>query len=142
MRLYDVLWMPNQEDQFLRNHISWQEMTGLWADRVERITVWSYGLPGRINIVFWLHGGGSIETNVNAPKVQHTAPVCQQCSLKDACAEGWMGCGIRVTADRKVTPCVLRPDLALPLLRGGNQYVEPAVLNPYLSGHLDTIPTH
>ncbi|WP_431043341.1 radical SAM protein [Streptomyces sp. P1-3] len=134
VRLYDVLWMPGQEAQFLTHHVSWQELTGLWESLVERITVWTYGLPGRINIVFWLRGGGSVETNVNAPKRQHTTPLCLSCGLKDACAEGWLGCGIRVTADQKVTPCVLRPDLALPLLPDGSQYVGPATLTTYLAG--------
>lgn len=137
VRLYDVMWMPGQEDQWLRDHISWQEITDLWADRTERITVWTYGLPGRVNIVWWLHGGASIETNLNYPRAQHTAPVCRNCRVKDACLEGWMGCGIRITADLKVSGCVLRPDLAMPLATPDGGYVEPSALDAYLSGTPD-----
>ncbi|MBB5123087.1 radical SAM protein [Streptomyces eurocidicus] len=136
VRLYDVLWMPGQDKHFLANHVSWQAIVHLWARMVERITVWTYGLPGRINVVFHLRGGASVETNVNAPKVQHTAPVCRSCALKDACAEGWLGCGIRITADYKITPCVLRPDLATPVVDGTGGYLRPSVLNPYLAGEL------
>jgi molybdenum cofactor biosynthesis enzyme MoaA len=137
VRLYDVMWMPGQDDQWLRNHISWQEITGLWADRTDRITVWTYGLPGRVNVVWWLCGGASIETNLNYPRTQHTAPVCQDCRVKNACLEGWMGCGIRITADLKASGCVLRPDFALPLTTPGGGYVEPPSLDAYLSGTLD-----
>lgn len=136
VRLYDVMWMPGQEDQWMRNHISWQEITGLWADRTERVTVWTYGLPGRVNIVWWLRGGASVETNLNHPRTQHTAPVCQDCRVKDACLEGWMGCGIRITADLKASGCVLRPDLALPLTTSVGGYVEPSSLDAYVSGKL------
>ncbi|WP_435173773.1 radical SAM protein [Actinacidiphila sp. bgisy145] len=136
VRLYDVMWMPGQEDQWLRNHISWQEITHLWADRTERITVWTYGLPGRVNMVWWLNGGASIETNLNYPRTQHTAPVCRDCRVKDACLEGWMGCGIRITADLKASGCVLRPDLAMPLTTPDRGYVEPSALDSYLSGKL------
>jgi molybdenum cofactor biosynthesis enzyme MoaA len=140
VRLYDVMWMPRQDDQWLRNHISWQEITHQWADRTERITVWTYGLPGRVNVVFWLRGGASVETNLNHPRTQHTAPVCQSCRVKEACLEGWMGCGIRITPDLKAAGCVLRPDLSLPLTTPEGRYVEAARLDEYLAGtdHLDS----
>ncbi|WP_326795959.1 radical SAM protein [Streptomyces sp. NBC_01808] len=134
VRLYDVMWMPRQDDQWLRNHISWQEITHLWSGRTERITVWTYGLPGRVNMVWWLRGGASIETNLNYPRTQHTAPVCQNCRVKDACLEGWMGCGIRITPDLKATGCVLRPDLALPLTTSDGRYVEASRLDEYVAG--------
>lgn len=134
VRLYDVLWMPGQGELFLRHHISWQEITDLWADHTERITVWQFDLPGRTNLVFHLTGGGSIETNINVPRLQHTAPVCQSCAVRDACAEGWLGCGIRVTPDQQVQACVLRPDLAMPLTGPDGRYVEGSTLDAYLSG--------
>lgn len=136
VRLYDVMWMPGQDDHWLANHIAWQDALLLWAGRVERITAWTYELSGRITIVWWLSGGASIETNVNHPRTQHTAPVCLDCRAKDACLEGWMGCGIRITPDLTASGCVLRPDLAMPLTTTSGGYVGSPALDAYLSGSL------
>jgi hypothetical protein len=84
--------------------------------------------------VWWLRGGASIETNVNHPRTQHTAPVCQSCTVREACLEGWMGCGIRITADLKASGCVLRPDLAMPVYAPGDGYVAPLALDAYIAG--------
>jgi len=116
VRLYDLMWKPGDDKHFLDFHISWQSLTHLWKDEVEKIVVWRFGQPGRLNLVFHLRGGGTIETNVSVPWEIHTAPACQGCSVKDVCTEGWLGCGIRVTPDTRVQPCLWRSDLSTPAL--------------------------
>ena len=54
------------------------------------------------------------------PKWQSATSACKSCHLAAVCAEGYLGCGIRITPDLKLSPCILRPELALslkPLLR-------------------------
>lgn len=116
VRLYDLMWKPGDDQHFLDFHASWQTLTHLWKNEVEKIVVWRFGQPGRLNLVFHLKGGGTIETNVSVPWEIHTAPACQGCSVKDVCTEGWMGCGIRITPDTRVQPCLWRADLSTPAL--------------------------
>lgn len=116
LRLYDLMWKPGQDNHFILFHIPWHQFTHLWEPDTERITVWTYTQPGRLNLVFWLAGGGSIETNVSVPSMMNQTPACASCRLREGCTEGWLGCGLRVTPDYKLQPCLWRPDLAMPLL--------------------------
>jgi molybdenum cofactor biosynthesis enzyme MoaA len=67
VRLYDVMWQPGHDEYFLKYFISWQELLGHWEHEIRHITVWTYTRSGRVNIVFWLRSGGSIETNLPLP---------------------------------------------------------------------------
>lgn len=116
VRLYDLMWNPGHDSQFLRYHISWQELIPLWESAIKAIRVWDWSRPGRLNLLFELAGGGRIETNLTTPVGRHHAQVCQTCVFSKACTEGWLGCGIRVTPDVQVQPCLWRGDLRLPLL--------------------------
>ncbi len=116
VRLYDLVWNPGHDAEFCKFHISWQELIPQWEPLIERIRVWDWRRPGRINLLFELRGGGRIETNMSTPVGQHDAEVCQTCVFNQGCTEGWLGCGIRITPDYQVQPCLWRTDLRFPLL--------------------------
>ncbi|MGH3925994.1 MAG: radical SAM protein, partial [Pseudonocardiaceae bacterium] len=42
VRLYDLMWNPGHDEEFLKYHISWQELIPLWEAEVQRITVWDW----------------------------------------------------------------------------------------------------
>lgn len=113
VRLYDLMWQPGHDDQFLRYFVSWQELVEAWRGDTERMTVWRYTRSGRVNIAFDLASGGRIETNLPLPPAKADADVCATCEMAPACTEGYLGCGIRLTPDYRVQPCLLRPDLAV-----------------------------
>ncbi|MGH3921511.1 MAG: radical SAM protein [Egibacteraceae bacterium] len=134
VRLYDVMWQPGHDEYFLKYFISWQELIDHWEHVVERITVWTYTRSGRVNIVFWLSDGGSIETNLPLPPRKADANVCRSCWMAPACTEGYLGCGIRITPDYMMKPCLLRGDMNVPLL----PIVERGPSDP-LNAALDTV---
>ena len=133
------MWNPGHDEEFLAHHISWQELIPLWEAEIERITVWDWARPGRINMVFRLHDGGLIETNMSTPMAEHDAVVCQTCAYRAGCTEGWLGCGIRITPDVQVQPCLWRPDLRFPLrslIEGGPDDPANTALDTHLAGDL------
>ncbi|HZD71221.1 MAG TPA: radical SAM protein [Actinomycetes bacterium] len=139
VRLYDLMWNPGHDEEFLRHHISWQELIPLWEPAIERIRVWDWTRSGRINLLFELTGGGRIETNTSTPMSQHDAEVCQSCPVNQACTEGWLGCGIRVTPDFQIQPCLWRRNLRfplLPLLERGPEDPANAALDAHLLGNV------
>jgi molybdenum cofactor biosynthesis enzyme MoaA len=141
VRLYDLIWNPGLDREFLTFHISWQDLIAQWEPRVERIRVWDWTRPGRINLLFELAGGGRIETNMSTPLAHHHAEVCQTCVVNQGCTEGWLGCGIRITPDYQVQPCLWRGDLRFPLLplvqRGPGDPAN-AALDTHLLGTINT----
>jgi hypothetical protein len=65
---------------------------------------------------FWLRSGGSIETNLPLPPRKADAKAYRSCWMAPACTEGYLGCGIRITPDYTMKPCLLRGDMNVPLL--------------------------
>lgn len=55
---------------------------------------------------------------MNAMRSKHysAAPICQSRHLAKICAEGYLGCGIRIAPYLHLSPCILRKELALNLL--------------------------
>lgn len=137
VRLYDVMWQPGHDDYFRKYFISWQETLDSWKHEVERIVVWNYGTSGRVNLVFELSGGGSIETNLPLPPLKSSADACKTCWMAPSCTEGYLGCGLRITPDLQAKPCLLRNDLSmsiLPLLEDGGSVEGLTAIDAMLNG--------
>jgi len=128
-RLFDLIWQPQHDKYYLKYLVSWQEFLPLWEKQTERVIVKRYRTSWRTRILFKLRGGGGIEANLLQPKWRGTAPICQSCHLAAVCAEGYLGCGVRITPDLRLSPCILREDLDAdirPVLGGeaSNEHVQ------------------
>ncbi len=120
-RLFDLLWQPQHDPWYLKYLVPWQEFIPMFENQVERLIVQHYALSQRTHVLFKLHGGGGIEVNLMQPKRLAAARVCQSCPFADVCGEGYLGCGIRIAPDLRLSPCVLRGDLSQdiqPLFQG------------------------
>lgn len=120
-RLFDLMWQPQHDQYYLKYLVSWQEFLPLWEEKTEQIVVKRYRTSWRTRVLFKLRGGGGIEANLLQPKWRGSAPICQSCHLAEVCAEGYLGCGVRITPDLHLSPCILREDLDAdirPVLRG------------------------
>lgn len=140
VRLFDLMWQPGHDSYYLKYLISWQEFLPLWDTAIERIIVRRYRTSWRTRITFKLRGGGAIEGNLLLSKRFANAPICQACRLADVCAEGYLGCGIRITPDLKLSPCILRNDLAQsmhPLLQADQSDTIARLIDDQLQGIVD-----
>jgi molybdenum cofactor biosynthesis enzyme MoaA len=111
-RLFDLMWQPGHDRYYLKYLVSWQDFLHLWEGETERLVVRRYWTSWRTRILFKLRGGGGIEVNLLQPKWHGSALICQSCRLAEVCAEGYLGCGVRITPDLKLSPCILRDDLS------------------------------
>jgi molybdenum cofactor biosynthesis enzyme MoaA len=114
-RLFDLMWQPGHDDYYLKYLVSWQDFLPLWEGQTERLEVRRYRTSWRTRMLFRLRGGGAVEANLLEPKWHSAAPVCRACPLAEVCAEGYLGCGVRITPDLRLSPCILRDDLSADL---------------------------
>jgi molybdenum cofactor biosynthesis enzyme MoaA len=136
-RLFDLIWQPGHDEYYLKYLVSWQEFLRLWQDETERLIIRRYRTSWRTRILFKLRGGGGIEVNLLEAKWNADASICQTCLMAEVCAEGYLGCGIRVTPDLKLSPCILRNDLSLamqPLFNAGHARAHIYVIDELLRG--------
>ncbi|MEW5959835.1 MAG: radical SAM protein [Chloroflexota bacterium] len=130
-RLFDLMWQPQHDSYYLKYLVSWQDFLPLWAGQTEQVVVKRYRTSWRTRVLFKLRSGGGIEANLLQPKWRGDSPVCQSCRLAEVCAEGYLGCGVRITPDLHLSPCILRDDLATDL--------RPALDSAYPAEHVQFI---
>jgi molybdenum cofactor biosynthesis enzyme MoaA len=111
-RLFDLMWQPGHEALHAKYFVPWQQFLPLWEPAVEAVRILRYPTSWRTRVLFRLRSGGTIEVNLAETKSRSSAAVCRTCHFADVCAEGYLGCGVRITPDLKLSPCVLRNDLA------------------------------
>jgi len=139
-RLFDLMWQPGHEAFYEKYWVPWHEFLPLWESEVERLAVRHYARAWRTRVLFALRGGGGLEVNLMRPKSESATPVCRSCRLASVCAEGYLGCGVRITPDLKLSPCILRPELALDLtpLAGDSRATIEAEISAVLAGARDS----
>lgn len=118
VRLYDLMWQPGHDAHYRKYHVGWEEFLPLWGTDTDRLSVRRYATSRRTRVQFHLSAGGAVEVNLRQSKRSAGAAVCRSCPRADSCAEGYLGCGVRVTPDLRLSPCVLRDDLSVPIRPG------------------------
>jgi hypothetical protein len=110
-----LMWQPGHDSFYSKYLVPWYDFLPLWESAVERLVIRRYSTAWRTRVLFVLRDGAGIEVNLMQPKWQSATAACKSCHLAAVCAEGYLGCGIRITPDLKLSPCILRPELALSL---------------------------
>jgi molybdenum cofactor biosynthesis enzyme MoaA len=115
LRLFSIMRTPTSPPSFSDEYVHWTSVVDTFAHRVERIEATDYTLSNRTRYKIRLSGGGAIEVNmptVSMPCRLVLSQECRSCPLRAICEEGYFGCGIRLGADGRVYPCILRPELS------------------------------
>lgn len=117
VKLFELMWTHHAGEHLARFHVPWTSFAHLWLHDVREVTLHEYPRSHRIRVCFSLRGGGGVEANVMDDKRHAEARVCHDCRHSAVCAEGYLGCGVRILPDLSVLPCLLRPELALDIAR-------------------------
>lgn len=129
-RLFDLMWQPGHDQLYDKYSVAWHDFLPLWESEVEKLVIRRYQTAWRTRLLFGLRGGGGLEVNLMQSKAQSATPVCRSCEFANVCAEGYLGCGVRITPDLRLSPCILRPELGLslePLVNGSGAEIHAAV---------------
>jgi molybdenum cofactor biosynthesis enzyme MoaA len=113
VKLFELMWTRAAGAHLPRFHLPWTDFAHLWMDDVEEVTLHHYPRSYRTRVCFSLRGGGGVEANIMDDKSRADADACHGCEHSGVCAEGYLGCGVRVLPNLSVLPCLLRPELAL-----------------------------
>lgn len=114
LRLYQLFWLPSGNSWVEKYQVSWQHFYPLWKPFMRKTSIQSLTLPMRHRITFELTTGAIVEVDTfDQPK--SSCPECQSCPYQFSCEEGLFGCGLRVTPDLHLSPCLYRDDLKLDL---------------------------
>jgi cyclic pyranopterin phosphate synthase len=120
VRLFDLMWQSGHDSHYGKYLVAWSEFLPLWEGDTERVGIRRYATSGRTRVQFHLRGGGVVETNLQQPKWHADAAVCRLCPQAEVCAEGYLGCGVRITPDLRLSPCILREDLSVTVTAAGD----------------------
>jgi GTP 3',8-cyclase len=114
LRFYQLFWTPLDDSFYQNYHLSWKYYFHLWKPFVSRIIIDSTTLPMRGRITFHLTTGAIVQVDTfDTPKISN--PDCRACPYKFQCEEGLLGCGLRITPDLMLSPCLYREDLNIDL---------------------------
>jgi len=126
LRLYQLFWLPIGNSWVEKYQVSWQNFFPLWKPFIRRTRIQSLILPMRHRITFELTTGAIVQVDTfNRPKL--SCAECWSCPYKFSCEEGLFGCGLRVTPDLRLSPCLYRDDLNFslrPLCENGSSKQE------------------
>lgn len=114
LRFYQLFWLPSGNSWVEQYQVSWQHYYPLWKPFIIRTDVQSATLPMRRRISFELSTGAIVQVDhFDLPK--SSCIECTKCPFQFSCEEGLLGCGLRVTPDLKLSPCLYRDELKLNL---------------------------
>ena len=117
VRFHQLLWSESISDIYYRYHVPWQQYLPKWLCDAEKISVNSYLMSGRSRFKFALRNGAFVEADQFTPQLSLSC--CRNCQYNLQCPgrqEGVLGCGFRVTPSLRLTPCMLRASLSIPLI--------------------------
>ncbi len=112
VKFFELMWTAHAGSSLPRFQVPWTEFLPLWLDATSAVELRHYPLSHRTRVSFRLRGGGGVEVNLMENKRAARAGVCADCTHAAHCAEGYLGCGVRVMPDLSLLPCLLRPESA------------------------------
>lgn len=115
LRLFSLMWTHKSEVFFEREFVDLSHILTLFDMDLRSVELVDFTVSMRRKYILITSQGARIELNARRPLSQSSGPIVAMCSLcpyVSKCEEGYLGCGVRFASDRRIYPCLYRPDLA------------------------------